>query len=103
MDAKRTVTVFCRVANGVELCLFRPGYDDGTGSGYHPVLHVGAPVVLKGPSARGAGANDGALHKFDGVPNEVDAEFWVAWAKQNALNPLFANGLIFAAPDGETP
>jgi hypothetical protein len=96
-ENRKTVKVFCRVANGVELRLTKDGYDDGTG--FHHKIQYGEPVVLGGPSALHAGVNDHALHSpTAAAENEVDANFWAEWAKQNERNPLLAQGMIFS-PD----
>lgn len=90
-----TVTVACSVVNGISLRLTRPGEDDGTG--YRPPRLSGLDVRLMGPSARGAGTNNG----FRAAPGravmneDIDVEFMKEWLEQNRLNPLVMGGSIF--------
>ena len=95
-EDRKTVTVFCRIANGVELRLFKPGYDDGTGSGYRPIVGTGPKVLLKGPSGLAAGTADHAGVHAEPVANEIDAAWWAEWQEQNkGHNPLFDRGFVY--------
>ena len=97
-DERKTVRIGCRVANGLDICLFKPGYDDGTGSGYRPIL-PGKRVSLKGPGGLAAGVGDQALQRSQRHDvTDVDAVFWDEWKAQNAgKNQIFDQGLIFEA------
>lgn len=89
------VRVACRQINGVTIALFKPGYDDGTGSGYKPIVRDGDPIVLKGPSAlhTGAGNTEGA--GLEAGITHVDADFMERWLAQNKdKNPLLNMGMI---------
>ena len=94
-DERKTVTVYCRVVNGVTLRLFHMGHDDGTGSGYHPIVSAGRDVFLRGPSARGAGVQQRADMSVV-VANEVDADFWTQWHAVHMNDPLSRQGMIWA-------
>lgn len=96
-EKRRTVRVSCNIVNGVELALFERGEDDGTGSGYRPIVAKGPRVVLKGPSGIRAGllqASHGA-----GVVTEVDAEWFDKWWAANQKNPLVLAGQIAIAEE----
>ena len=95
----RTVTVACSVPNGVTLRLMERRFDDGTG--YKPMVRVGDPVVLKGPSTAQGGVNN---HVGEGahVMNEgIDHEWIEKWLKQNEKSPLVIRKDIFIAEDAE--
>ena len=97
-DTRKTVRVACRLVNGIELRLHKPGYDDGTGSGYRPAI-LDRRVALKGPHSRAAGVGQASM----GEPliNEgVDADFMAAWLSQNAKSMLVGERLIYVV-DGE--
>lgn len=85
-EQKRTVPVMCGIPGGVELRVFAPGYDDGTGLQNRP--RVVASAILKGPTAG------------EPTQTDVDAEVWDAFLKQNEKNPLITSGQVFAAKDG---
>lgn len=91
-EDRKTVTVLCRVPNGIMLRLTKQGFDDGTG--FKPQIWDGAGVRLNGPSAlhTGAGAPEG-VH-LDPVETEVDAEWFGKWLAQNAKNPLVVDGAV---------
>jgi hypothetical protein len=90
---KRKVTrVRCRVPNGIQISLLEPR-DDGTG--FKQMRRVGDPVTLAGPRALGA------EHVDPHSETEVDAEWWDAWLKQNAKNPLVLDGLVSPVEDDD--
>lgn len=91
-----TVKIGCRMINGVALRLFKKGFDDGTGDGVQPTVSDGPLVRLRGPHPVHAGAGDTSALHCEPVINEVDAEFWAKWAEQNAANPIFAQGYVYA-------
>lgn len=101
-ERRKKVLVSCSIVNGIELEHFDRGEDDGTGSGYHPIIAKGPRVKLAGPSGLSAGV--GRAGKGDAVTTTVDAEWFDAWWKANQRNPLVANGaiaLLGDAPDEE--
>ncbi len=101
-EAKRkTVKVGCLVPNGVELRLFRKGEDDGTGSGYRPIIpDLDAPsVTLRGPHGLGMGAN--AMTAEPEINEGIDAGFFDTWLKANEKNTLVQKGLIFLVKEDE--
>lgn len=97
MERRKTVTVACRVMNGLSVRLHKRGEDDGTGA--RPMIADGAPVRLAGPSSIDAGV--GSTERLDEVPitTEVDAEWWGKWHEQNKLNPFVSKGLVYALED----
>jgi hypothetical protein len=98
-EDRKTIKIFCRIANGVALRLTKKGYDDGTG--HCPQIQDGDAVTLRGPSALHAGVNDhGAHNQSPAVENEIDAEFWTKWSEQNARNPFLMQKMIFS-PEAE--
>lgn len=103
VEAKRaTVTVGCKVPNGIMLNLWKKGYDDGTGDGERPTIRDGVGIRLNGPSSINTGA--GAPHRDDlHAETEVDAGWWAKWAEQNKLNPYLVEGFIFEVKKEEVP
>ena len=101
-EAPKTVTVGCRIVNGLTIRHCKPGYDDGTGSGYRPVYPTGPAVHLNGPSALHAGANNHALHdKASAQETEVDETWFAEWLKQNEKNPIVTQGMVYLVkPEG---
>lgn len=99
------VKVACRQINGVTIALFKPGYDDGTGSGYRPIVRDGSPVVLKGPSSLHTGAGNTGGAGLEAGITEVDADFMERWIAQNKdKNPLLNFGMIqVLGPADEEP
>jgi len=88
---RKTVKIRCGVANGIELQLWKQGFDDGTG--VKPTVVDGLPVRLKGPSGLRAGVGNTNLKDLIEV-TEVDAEWWSKWLAQNAKNPMVEMGFI---------
>jgi hypothetical protein len=92
--AAPTVTIGCRVVNGIALRLCKPGYDDGTGT--HPVRPYGPTVTLRGPGGVGDGVNrspaGGAV-----MNHGIDRQFITAWLEQHRLDPIVRDGFIFLA------
>ena len=91
MEAK-TVKVACHVPNGLTVCLFKQGFDDGTG--VNPTVRDGDWVKLKGPASLHTGA--GATSRPDAAPGiiEVNAEWFDKWWAQNQKNPMVEMKLI---------
>lgn len=82
--------VSCSIPGGIELRLFKRGYDDG--AGVRPMVPDGPAFLLPGPETRNAGV--GAESGGAPVITEVDEKFMDAWLEQNERNPLVANGSI---------
>lgn len=96
-EEKRTVTVGCRIPNGITLRLFKPGQPHDMGA----LVQYGPAVTLKGPHTLGAGFGNTAIHGVEPVFTEgVDEAFFKAWVEQNDACELLAQGLIFPV---ETP
>lgn len=93
----KTVRVECGIPNGMSLQLWKRGYDDGTG--FHPMIRDGSPVILNGPSSTDTGVGNTERPDLPFGVTEVDAEFWSAWLAQNEKNPAFGIGQIRAAKD----
>jgi hypothetical protein len=79
------VVVGCKLPHGLIIDLYEPGTNE---HGQKIMLAKHQPVTLKG-------ANSSNIVGGFGL-TEVDAEYWDAWAKQNAKFPAVVNGLIFA-------
>jgi hypothetical protein len=94
------VKVACHLVNGMNIRLFRQGYDDGTGDNVRQVIQDGPGVRLNGPDGKSAGVGDpaGGKHLPPGV-TEVDEEWARKWLAQNKLNPFVAEGLIYIVDD----
>lgn len=100
---KAKVKVACRHTNGLTIRLFRKGYDDGTGSGYQPIVADGAPVKLNGPSPLHAGAGATARPDLEPGITEVDRGFMELWLNQNRLNPFVTRGMVYVLGPVEEP
>lgn len=98
---RKKVRIACRVPNGVKLRLFKPGYDDGTGSGIRATVIDGAPVTIAGSPSLATGVNSPVPPRDDTTITEVDAEFWQKWREQNKLDPLLAHGVIYDVDEAE--
>jgi hypothetical protein len=66
-EAPKTVTVYCRIANGLTLTL-----DDKSGGADHRAV------------------------KLKAGGNEVDADFWAKWIEENPSFPPLVSGHIHA-------
>ncbi len=88
------VKVACKIPNGIELRLFKQGFDDGTGQ--RPLIHdqTKPRVFLAGPNTLGAGVGNTMVETAPAVHSDVDAEYFAEWLKQNEKNPLVTKGFI---------
>lgn len=100
-----TVTVGCKVLNGVMIRLSKRGYDDGTGDGERPFVHDGPGIRLNGPSALGAGTGDASGQGLEPGLTDVNAEWMASWLDQHKLDPLVTGGHVFVVDEtkGENP
>lgn len=102
--AGATVTVACKVQNGVVLQLCqKAAYTEDTPAGPRERVRydkVGKRITVRGPSYPMV-----APPGFHGRPQVVggyaltpgiDADFFEEWMRQNKLNPIVANHMIFA-------
>jgi hypothetical protein len=102
-EKRKTVKVSCTQTNGLSICLFHKGYDDGTG--IRQVVRDGPHIRLNGPSGLIAGTTTGD-HSHGGAPGitEVDAEWWSKWLEQNTgKNPLLDAGVVAEVREEENP
>ena len=88
--------VACTVLNGITICKWKPGYDDGTGDGMKPMVKDGPPLRLNGPGGRlaGAGNSDGGVDLPPVVTEVPDDWGFDRWLEQNKENPFVTEGLI---------
>jgi hypothetical protein len=82
-EKRDPVKVTCGLPNGIELRVYGPGHDDGTGTGNAIAPRVVDSFVLRGPSA----VNSGVINPAEPVVNDVPADFWDAWTAQNEKQP----------------
>jgi len=94
-----TVTVACKLPNGVELNVMDPYsfHEQVMGGGSREVTRYrakGDPVTIKGNTAP-----EGVpiiTHGGYALTSGVDASFWDAWLEQFKDSPLVKNHLIYA-------
>lgn len=101
-----TVTVACKMPNGLLLRLFEARETDEfiQGGGTRRIkeyLNVGDPVRIQGnASPHGKSlldVNGDPIPMYHGFATTmIDAEFWEQWYEQNKHSDLVRNGLIFA-------
>lgn len=88
-----TVTIGCRITNGVVLRRHEEGPDDGTGA--KRIVPCGPKVRLNGPPAIASGTTSpSAAHASPGL-TKVDAEWWDVWSAENRKSTLIAGGFVF--------
>lgn len=92
--------VACTVLNGITICKWKRGFDDGTGDGEAPMVKDGSPIRLAGPSSLHAGTGNsggaGLAQVVTEIPDEWDFDRWL---DQNKQNPFVAEGLIAIVKD----
>jgi hypothetical protein len=92
------VKVACTILNGMTICKFKPGYDDGTG--VKPMTRDGLAIRLNGPSSLGAGAGNSDGQGLEpGITEIPDDWGFDAWLKQNEQNPFVAEKLVYLVKD----
>jgi hypothetical protein len=94
------VKVACHMDNGVMLNLFKPGYDDGTGDGVKPTIRDGVGFRLNGPGGKSGGINGNSVPP--GI-TDVPDKWFEEWLKQNKLNPMVTQNMIYALQEVEKP
>lgn len=99
-----TVTVACKLPNGLLLRLFRWEEHD------EPVMGGGTKVVKRAIEIEGSRINlNGYAVPFGQIPDQqilsgygitpnVPADFWEEWLKQNKDSDLVRNHIVFANP-----
>src|ERR1700692_4514483 len=87
----KTVTVACRVPNGLEIRLCAQSLNDIPGMKI--MVPQGRSVRLAGPNTPGA-----EVAGDFGLTRGVDAVFMASWLEQNADSPLAA-GSVHTAPE----
>lgn len=97
------VKIACRQIGGVQIRLWKKGWDDGTGDNVRPTVVDGPPVALKGPSARLAGVQSSSPMDLEPEHTLVDADWWARWKDQNeGKNPLLDHGAIWEVGTAES-
>lgn len=96
-----TVSVACKVPNGLILRLFEPveANEPVMGGGFrkvHAFRPTGKNVTIKGPAHRLEMAPSVPVIGGYGLTHGVDADFWSKWLEQNKESPLVTSGQIFA-------
>lgn len=87
------VKVACRVPNGLNIRLSKPGFDDGTG--VKAMVHDGPGVRLNGPSVLQTGAGNTMREDLPPGETSVDADWMGRWLDQNSTNPLVTMEQVF--------
>lgn len=102
-ETKRPIVrVACTIPNGIMIRLQKPGPDDGTG--VRMIAHDGPGIRLNGPPGHDTGAGATEPTGLEPGITELDAEWWAAWSKQHAMDPLLTGGhirVIEDKPEGE--
>jgi hypothetical protein len=98
--SKSTVTVGCKIPNGIKLQLRHPSHDNGRGE--MVAGPVKAEFTLKGPSRPlnimpDSFAAELASGGF-GL-TEIPEDFWLEWVSGNLTLDMVAKGFIFAEDD----
>lgn len=102
--ASKTVTVMCKMPNGMILHLQEPFEEsEQTPNGVRQVKRwrkIGEPVYVAGPAMPVGIPNPPKKNIVGGyaMTRNVPAEFWEKWLAQNKDAPYVANGIIFAQP-----
>jgi hypothetical protein len=103
--AGETLTVACRVPNGLVLQVF--GSEDWQeplmGGGYKPVQrafvrHDMGRVTLNGPARKIGADTPYEIRHGVGLTHGVDAALFNAWLEQNKDSDIVKKGLVFASP-----
>lgn len=92
--------VACTILNGIIICKWKRGFDDGTGDGEAPMVKDGPAIRLNGPTGQHAGTGNpsgaGLPPAFTEVPDDWGFDTWL---EQNKMNPYVAEGFISLAKD----
>lgn len=95
-----TVTVACKLPNGLRLRVFKPTTvsEPVMGGGTKEVTRYdqdGADVVVRGTATPAGVALVNSLSGY--ALTTIDADFWAKWKEQNKDHDAVKNGLIFAS------
>eukprot|EP01037_Dinobryon_pediforme_P023421 gene23421-24867_t len=107
MAAADTVTVACKIPNGLQLRVFKTEDVEEAvlGGGTRTVkraTQVGDIVKIHGPASPFGVAPKAPIAGGYALTHNVPAEFFAEWMKQNADSDLVRNGLIFASAKPDT-
>lgn len=96
-----TVTVACKVPNGILLRVFREekSQEPVLGGGWREVkrsVPVGDPIHISGPAVPYGEAPKTKIEHGFALTFGVPADVWKVWLEQNADSDMVRNGLIFA-------
>lgn len=97
-----TVTVACKMPNGLQLRVFKMV------DGIEPILGGGHRTIQRAEQVGGAVKVNGPVVPYGQVPKHtivggyaltpgVDADFWAAWYEQNKSTELVKNKIIFGS------
>jgi hypothetical protein len=98
----KTVTVACRLPNGLDLRLFRmEEWDEPVmGGGFRKTkraVQYGEVVTLKGTAVPFGSAPTASPHGY-ALTHGVPADVWEQWLEQNKQSPIVLNHQVFAQP-----
>jgi hypothetical protein len=94
------VKVACTALNGLTICKWKPGYDDGTGDNVKTVVRDGLAIRLNGPSSVGAGVgNSDGKGLEPGITEIPDDWGFDTWLKQNEHNPFVKENFVYLVKD----
>jgi hypothetical protein len=96
-----TVTIACKIPNGLLLRVFRrvPHQVPVLGGGVREEMKaemIGEPVHVHGPAAPFGAFPKAPVAGGFALTQNVSKEFWELWLEQNASHPAVKNGLIYA-------
>ncbi len=109
--AHRSVTVACKIPNGLtlQLCEERRSTETAQGTTRDVVTYskVGDVIIVAGPAYPNGSTPKGFKRRPDdadgfALTHKVPAEFWEKWIAQNADADYVRSGMIFAYPDIES-
>ena len=100
-----TVTVACKIPNGLVLQVFsmEDTQEPVMGGGWKTVkraIRMGAPVKINGPAVAYGKPAPHDIRYGVGLTYGVDADFYNAWAEQNKSSDFIVKRLVYAHPKG---
>lgn len=102
--AGETVTVACKIPNGLHLRVFKMvDAQEPVSGGTRTVKRAqqdGDTVFVRGPAVPFGQALQNAIAGY-ALTSGIQAEFWAKWLEQNKDHDAVRNGLIFASTKGD--
>lgn len=105
-DSRGTVTVACKIPQGLILRLFKmedrtEGGIGGTTYTTKVALPVGPRYVINGPGYdKNDGLPDYTIKERAALTHGIPLDFWEEWMKQNQDSECVRNNLVFSAKSG---